>query len=221
MAAMGAVCLFLIWPAYARSEAVIPGATVLLFLGGIITLIGGPIYALYRICNFFVGPAISTPTQAVETFVESLDDHNWARVWNCLTPRSRESFGTLQDLKKYLKGMCEIIQTETRKALETKKVDDSIADTYRVTLIHSLKHDNVNLSTLSEHTCIADFDLVVQQQRSIDKKRIAGDYRNDGIIDDGQVVLPQSKGLVRCVDDWFLTSGMIDTPWEVKNVPDD
>jgi hypothetical protein len=188
------------------------------FLGGIIGLIGGPIYALYRIFNFFVGPGLSTPTQVIGTFVESLDGHNWARIWNCLTPRARESFETLEDLKKYLKRTREMIDKETRKALGTNwKVDDSIADTYRVSLFRSLKHDNVHLTIISEDACIADFDLIVEQRRSIDKKRITGDYRNDFDMDDGKVVLPQSNGLIHCGDDWFLTSGIINTPWENEN----
>jgi len=216
LAAGGAILLFLVWPAYSRSTAVIPGATKLFFVGGIILLVIGPIYVLTRLVDFFVGPKLSTPTECVKTFIGSLGGRNWSRVWNCLTPRAREFFKTPKDCENYLNHTRKKIEEETFNILgANRKVDKSLGDSLAVGLSHTLQYDNLHVSNLSEHACIAEFDLVVKQKRAIHKKKaVTGGYQYWQQFEDGQLILPQSKGLVRRGGDWLLTSGMIDTPWE-------
>jgi len=208
----GAVSLFFVWPAYARSNATIPGATFIFFFGGIAGLIGGFIYILYRVYDFFVGLKLSTPEESVKTFVSSIDDNNWRRVWNCLTPKGKDSFNDFTDFRAYLDETIKAIKEKTKEILGVGwKMDKSISDSFRVTPSYSIKLGDIQTSNLSEDMCELKFDLIIEQSRSIDKKKSTGDTFWGRIID-GELVLKQSKGLVRFNDEWFLTSAKINTP---------
>jgi len=67
-------------------------------------------------------------------------------------------------------------------------------------LLHSLEVDNVNTSNISENTCRADFDLIVDQMRSIG----AATQRSTGLIEDGKVIFRQSVNLVLYEGNWLL-----------------
>jgi len=209
---VGAVTLFFVWPAYARSNATIPGATLIFFFGGIAGLIGGFIYILYRVYDFFLGMKLSTPENSVKTFVKSIEDKNWRRIWNCITPKGKESFNALMDYRAYLEQTIQEIQIKTKNTLGVGwKVHKSISDSFQVTPSYEIKFDNIQTSILSEDMCECNFDLIVEQSRSIDKKTSTADKFWGSFID-GELVLKQYKCLVRFNDEWFLTSGRINTP---------
>jgi hypothetical protein len=90
-------------------------------------------------------------------------------------------------------------------------VHKSISDSFQVTPSYEIKFDNIQTSSLSEDMCECNFDLIVEQSRSINKKTSTAD-KFWGRFIDGELVLKQSKRVVRFNDEWFLTSGRINTP---------
>jgi len=208
---LGAILFFFMLPRYLGSNVVVPGGSVVFSLGGIVALLGGPGYALYRFYDFFAGTRLSAPAHTVKTFVKGFDDGNWGRIWKCLTPKARESFGNPEDYKKNLKQLHSKIVKTTIKNLElSSEAQKNAGNTFEIDLFYSFKHDNVKVSELSENACIADFDLIVEQTRRVNKVSPGG-YRSDfGSCEDGKVIFPHSIGLVLHDGNWLLTSGMND-----------
>lgn len=182
----------------------------ILFLATIFAIIFGPTYIMIRLISFLIGPKLGTPVKAVKQFIGSLDDKNYGRAWNCLTPRAQEPFESLKDFKGFYRKTRESIAKKAHKLFETKeKVDESIADKYQIMVSQSLEVENIQLSHESEETCVANFDIVVKQSRSISKK---GSSYITGTLEDGQFVFPQATGVVHSGKYWLLTSGSLDIP---------
>jgi hypothetical protein len=202
--AVGSVLLLVVWPQYANSKAAIPGATLIFFVGGIVLMIAGPCYIVYRICDLIRGARLRTPEETVNTFVRSIEDNNYGRIWNCISHSAKKELSAPEELKNYFKRIKEEIKHQSVSLLGVKEeVDASEAGSYSASISHNFKHDNINIKKCDENTCIANFDLVVEQTRSITQKK---DNKHIGILRDGNVIYPQVNGMVRSDKNWFLTS---------------
>lgn len=210
LSAVGVIVFFVIWPKYAHSQAIIPSATIVFFLGGIAMMIAGPCYIGYRVWDFIKGVNLGTPEEAVKSFIASINDANYGRAWNCLTPLAQQFLKSPKDFKHYQKRINSYLEENVPALLETRpNVDSSISDSYSITISRSFKVLDIELSQPSENTFVAKFDLAVEQQRSLSKRTT---NKFVGIIKDGKVVFPQMKSVVQCGDSWYLATGTVDLP---------
>lgn len=214
VAAVGAVLLFGVWPHYAKSDAVVPGASLMFFLGGILLLGGGVVYACYRVYDFFTGKKLGSPSDALATLCRSLEDGNYARTWNCLTPLARGQFGDLPKFRERVKSVLEDMTAETERLIGAKpNVADEDANLFRASVDHNVKFRVGTVSNVREELCAAEFDVIVMQFRRIDK-RTSGDAYKKGWtrVMDGTAIFPQITTLVRAGDEWLVADARL--RWE-------
>lgn len=210
IAALGTVCFFIIWPSYSKSSATIPGATALLSLGGLAGMIGGVGYILWRIFDYFKGANLSDPEKAIKSFVSSIDDGNYSRAWNCMTPIAQGDMKSIQDFKTYCKKLKKYLNENVPLFLKTKpNVNKDVSDAYSATVMRTLKAKNIAIEKSTENTAILTYDLSVKQIRSITRLPSNKDM---GAIVDGRVIYPQITAVVKHGDSWYLIGGFLYGP---------
>ena len=214
------VIAFFSFFSYARSDAIIPGATVLFFIGGIGGMLGGLGYIIFRLWKFISGPQMKSPEETLNTFYANgvLNDFiaNFGGAWECLSPGAKESFKTLKDFKDYWKELFryfrENVPTLLGASLDNslvKDVKDEISSNWNLTYSYAVK--NIEFTNKTDESCIINFDFEVKQSKIATVKTGVSKETEVEILD-GSIIVPQKTALVKSNNMWFLTSSTLDLP---------
>ena len=203
----GLILALVLWPIYRKSNLTIPGATFLIFLGGLGLVFFGIIHFIITSKSSKSEVNYSNPRIVLrKNFYDQVlpfDLNNYARAWNSLTFTAQNIFKTFEGFKGYWESMKEFLEGRTRHLLAREIIyrKDWIPlydFTFRINHIEN-KKDWLSFAVVEVH--------IRQTRQSPD---------NNYKIYDGSITFKQIKALISHEERWFLTSGTCDLSEEYK-----
>jgi len=159
------------------------------------------------------GPKQKTTADAIKSFyLEGLFEwpQNYGLAWSVLSPNAQSEFGSFGQFKDYWEKTIKTMPDRMDSVLKnTNNIEKSIYSIYQKgwTTNHYFTIENTKTTDSDNYAiCVVNYDLSIAQVKSI----TAGGKLLELLV--GQVTIPQTTGLVKLHDNWYLCNGKLALP---------